>query len=85
VIDLASRRVVGWALADHMRAELVGDALRMAIEQRRPTPGLIFHSDRGTQRRFKESSQRWRVRPRVEARRGLRRVSSNRGSCVAAC
>jgi transposase InsO family protein len=49
VIDLASRRVVGWALADHMRAELVGDALRMAIEHRRPTPGLIFHSDRGTQ------------------------------------
>jgi putative transposase len=49
VIDLASRRVVGWALADHMRAELVCDALRMAIAQRRPAPGLIFHSDRGTQ------------------------------------
>jgi transposase InsO family protein len=49
VIDLASRRVVGWALADHMRAELVCDALRMAIAHRRPAPGLIFHSDRGTQ------------------------------------
>ena len=49
VIDLASRRVVGWAVADHMRAELVGDALRMAIAHRRPAPGLIFHSDRGTQ------------------------------------
>jgi transposase InsO family protein len=49
VIDLSSRRVVGWALADHMRAELVGDALRMAIDARRPAPGLIFHSDRGTQ------------------------------------
>jgi transposase InsO family protein len=49
VIDLASRRVVGWALADHMRAELVCDALRMAITHRRPAPGLIFHSDRGTQ------------------------------------
>jgi transposase InsO family protein len=49
VIDLASRRVVGWALADHMRAELVCDALRMAIEYRRAAPGLIFHSDRGTQ------------------------------------
>lgn len=49
VIDLASRRVVGWALADHMRAELVCDALRMAIAHRRPPPGLIFHSDRGTQ------------------------------------
>ena len=49
VIDLASRRVVGWAVADHMRAELVCDVLRMAIAHRRPTPGLIFHSDRGTQ------------------------------------
>jgi transposase InsO family protein len=49
VIDLASRRVVGWAMADHMRAELVCDALTMALENRRPKPGLIFHSDRGTQ------------------------------------
>ena len=49
VIDLASRRVVGWAMADHMRAELVCDALRMAIEARRPAPGAMFHSDRGTQ------------------------------------
>ena len=49
VIDLASRRVVGWAMADHMRAELVCDALRMAIELRRPAPGAMFHSDRGTQ------------------------------------
>jgi transposase InsO family protein len=49
VIDLASRRVVGWAMADHMRAELVCDALRMAIENRGPAPGAMFHSDRGTQ------------------------------------
>jgi transposase InsO family protein len=49
VLDLASRRVVGWAMADHMRAELACDALRMAIENRRPGPGAIFHSDRGTQ------------------------------------
>ncbi len=49
VIDLSSRRVVGWAMADHMRAELTCDALRMAIDARRPSPGLIFHSDRGTQ------------------------------------
>ena len=49
VIDLASRRVVGWAMADHMRAELVCDALRMALGARRPGPGAIFHSDRGTQ------------------------------------
>jgi putative transposase len=49
VIDLASRRVVGWALADHMRTELVNDALEMAFVQRRPPKGAIFHSDRGCQ------------------------------------
>ena len=49
VIDVASRRVVGWSMADHMRTSLVADALRMAVAARRPAPGLIFHSDRGTQ------------------------------------
>jgi putative transposase len=48
-IDLASRRVVGFAMADHMRASLVCDALTMALEQRRPARGLIFHADRGSQ------------------------------------
>jgi transposase InsO family protein len=47
VIDLASRRVVGWALADHMRTDLVEEALRRAFVSRRPPNGLIFHSDRG--------------------------------------
>jgi len=45
VIDLASRRVVGWALADHMRTDLVAEALSMACVQRRPPAGVIFHSD----------------------------------------
>ena len=49
VIDLSSRRVVGWAMADHMRTELVTDAMTMALEARRPEPGVTFHSDRGTQ------------------------------------
>jgi putative transposase len=49
VIDLASRRVVGWATADHMRTDLVEQALRNALAQRRPQPGTIFHSDRGAQ------------------------------------
>ncbi len=49
IIDLASRRVVGWAMADHMRAELVCNALAMAVEARRPEAELIFHSDRGSQ------------------------------------
>ncbi len=54
VIDLGSRRVVGWSMADHMRTELVADALTMAVAARRPAPGLIFHSDRGTQYTSKE-------------------------------
>jgi transposase InsO family protein len=45
VIDLASRRVVGWAVADHMRTKLVEDALHMAFAKRRPARGVIFHSD----------------------------------------
>jgi transposase InsO family protein len=49
ILDVGSRRVVGWAMADHMRAEIVCDALRMAVELRRPGAGLIFHSDRGSQ------------------------------------
>jgi len=49
VIDLASRRVVGWALADHMRTDLVEEALEMAFLRRSPAAGLIFHSDRGSQ------------------------------------
>jgi transposase InsO family protein len=49
VIDLASRRVVGWALADHMRTELVEEALEMAFANRAPDEGVIFHSDRGCQ------------------------------------
>ena len=49
VQDLFSRRIVGWSMADHMRAELVTDALEMAIRRRRPEPGLIHHSDQGSQ------------------------------------
>jgi transposase InsO family protein len=49
VQDLYSRRIVGWAMADHMRAELVCDALQMALSHRQPDPGLIWHSDQGSQ------------------------------------
>ena len=50
VIDGYSRRVVGWAVAGHMREELVTDALKMAVASRRPKPGqVVFHSDRGSQ------------------------------------
>ncbi|MYT03135.1 MULTISPECIES: IS3 family transposase [Streptomyces] len=49
VIDIACRRVIGWATADHLRADLVADALTAACRQRRPTRPVIFHSDRGCQ------------------------------------
>jgi len=49
VLDCYSRRCVGWAMAEHMRAELVVEALEMAIWQRRPEAGLVHHSDRGGQ------------------------------------
>jgi putative transposase len=48
VIDLYSRKVVGYAVADHMRTDLITDALDMAIAARHPSPGVIFGSDRGT-------------------------------------
>jgi putative transposase len=49
VQDAYSRRIVGWSMADHMRTELVVDALEMALHRRRPGPGLIHHSDQGSQ------------------------------------
>jgi putative transposase len=49
ILDLFSRRVVGWAMADHMEASLVEDALRMALQQRQPEAGLLHHSDQGRQ------------------------------------
>lgn len=49
VIDLHSRRLIGWAIAEHMRTSLVIDALDMAITHRHPVGAVIFHSDRGSQ------------------------------------
>lgn len=49
VQDAYSRRIVGWAMTEHMRTELVADALQMAVARRRPEPGLIHHSDQGSQ------------------------------------
>ena len=48
-MDLFSRRIVGWAIADNMQAELVCKAIQMAIESRQPTEPLLYHSDRGIQ------------------------------------
>jgi len=49
LLDAHSRRVVGWAMADHLRTELALDALAMALRARRPPPGLVHHTDRGGQ------------------------------------
>ena len=63
VLDVYSRRIVGWSIADHLRTELVVDALEMARWRRQPTRGeTVVHSDRGSQGGFKWSSQRLEVR-----------------------
>jgi putative transposase len=49
ILDACSRKVVGWSMATHLRTELVVDALQMAIARRKPSPGLVHHSDRGVQ------------------------------------
>jgi len=49
VMDLCSRRIVGWSMTDHMQWQLVGDALEMALTRRHPPEGLLHHSDRGVQ------------------------------------
>ena len=49
ILDVYSRRVVGWSMASHLRSELVADALQMALHRRNPSIGLIHHSDRGAQ------------------------------------
>ena len=49
IIDAYSRRVVGWSMPNHLRKELVLDALEMALWNRRPAPGLIHHADHGSQ------------------------------------
>ena len=85
VLDCYSRMIVGWQLATHMRTELVLDALEMANGLRRPGAGLIAHSDRGSQPRFKGSSQHRFVEWSVEASRGPRLACSSRGSCVVGC
>lgn len=49
VTDVFSRRIVGWSMRDNLKAELVADAIAMSVTRRRPAPGLIHHSDRGSQ------------------------------------
>ena len=74
VQDLFSRRIVGWAMADHMRTELVTDALQMALARRRPDPGLIWHSDQGGQFVSLAFGQRARAA-------GIAQSMGSRGDC----
>jgi putative transposase len=74
VIDLATRMVVGWQLAAHMRTTLVTDALRMALHAGHVAPDAIFHSDRGTQYTSAEFDA-------FTARHGIRRSLGRTGVC----
>ena len=74
ILDLYSRLIVGWALADHMRTELVESALVSALNKRKPSPDLLHHSDRGSQ--YASASYRGRL-----AARGIAVSMSRRGDC----
>jgi len=74
VLDLYSRKVVGWAMAADMAAQLVCSALSMAITSRRPAPGLIVHSDRGSQYASAEHA-------RLLAQHGLIASMSRKANC----
>lgn len=68
VLDLASRRVVGWSMRDTLKAELATHALQMALVRRRPEPGLVHHSDRGVRyacRAYRELLDAHGVRARM--------------------
>lgn len=84
VLDAYSRRIVGWAMATHLRTELMLNALNMALEQRRPT-SVIHHSDHGSQRRFNWLLQQCPSDLIVTARSMLRQASSSRGSSAVWC
>lgn len=60
ILDVYSRRIVGWAMESHLRTELVVDALQMAVWRRKPAPGLVHHSDQGVQYTALSFSERLR-------------------------
>ena len=70
-MDLKSRKIKGWTIRDHMRTELVETAFRQAVYRAGPTPGLIAHSDRGSQyasREFRQLLDRHRVQSSMSAK-----------------
>jgi putative transposase len=74
ILDLFNRQIVGWSMKPHMRQELVVDALRMAWFRRRPAPGLIMHSDRGSQYCGKEFTRALKAY-------GMKASMSRKGDC----
>ncbi len=74
VIDLCSRKVVGWSMSSRMKAQLICDALKMATWQRRPKAGLIHHSDRGSQYASKAFRQLLKTH-------GFKGSMSRKGNC----
>ena len=82
VVDCYSRRVVGWSIADHLRADLVVDALEMAVARRRPKPGLVHHSDQGSQYVSLALGQRCR-RAGIELSMGSRGCAYDNAVCEA--
>lgn len=74
VLDLSSRRCVGWAMRDTLEVDVVLSALRMAREERRPAPGLLFHSDRGSQ--YASGAYRAEL-----AAHGMQASMSRKGNC----
>jgi transposase InsO family protein len=74
VLDLYSRRVVGWALDTHMRETLIIEALEAALSRRQPEPGLLLHSDRGVQYRGNDYQ-------RLLTDAGIRPSMSRKGNC----
>lgn len=74
VIDLCSRKIVGWSMAEHMQAELVNDALTMGLARRRPEEGLLHHSDRGVQYACDDYQG-------LLAKHGIRCSMSGKGDC----
>lgn len=74
VIDLFSRQIVGWSMAEHMRTKLVNDALLMAIWKRKPAKGLLWHTDRGSQ--YASESHRALLK-----QYGIRQSMSRKGNC----
>jgi transposase InsO family protein len=70
IMDRMSRKIVGWALEDHMKKELIEIALERALKNRTPFPGLIFHSDRGSQytsRSLQKRLQTCKIQPSMSA------------------